>query len=101
MNSNATTGILGGTSGKEPAYQCRRHVRQGFDLWVGKTPWRRKWQHTPVFLTGETHGQRNLAMDYGPKGHKQLDTTGLTYHCNAMTNQFLKGMNIDVLRSKT
>ena len=34
--------------------QCRRH---GFDSWVGKIPWRRKWQPTPVFLPGESHGQ--------------------------------------------
>ena len=40
-------------SGKEPACQCRRH---GFDLWVGKIPWRRAWQPTPVFLPGESHG---------------------------------------------
>ena len=33
----------------------------GFDLWIGKIPWRRKWQTTPVFLTGEFQGQRILA----------------------------------------
>ena len=36
-------GCLSGTSGKEPAYQCRRHKRLGFDPWVGKIPWRRAW----------------------------------------------------------
>ena len=36
--------------GKEPACQCRRHKRQGFDPWVGKIPWRRQWQPTPAFL---------------------------------------------------
>ena len=42
--------------------QYRRHRRTGvFDPWVGKVPWRRKWQHTPVFLPGESHGQRSLA----------------------------------------
>ena len=35
-------------SGKEPACQCRRSKRQGFNPWVGKIPWRRKWQPTPV-----------------------------------------------------
>ena len=35
---------------KEPTCQCKRHKRCGFDLWVGKIPWRRKWQPTPVFL---------------------------------------------------
>ena len=34
--------------------------RPGFDPWVGKILWRRKWQPTPVFLPGEFHGQRSL-----------------------------------------
>ena len=33
----------------------------GFDPWVGKIPWRRKWQPTPILLPGESHGQRSLA----------------------------------------
>ena len=41
--------LPGGVSGKEPAYQCRRLKRFGFDPCVGKIPWRRKWQTTPVF----------------------------------------------------
>jgi len=53
-------GIPGGTSGKEPACQCRRHERSGFDPWVGKIPWRRAWQLTSVFLPGKSHGQRSL-----------------------------------------
>ena len=44
----------GGTSGKEPACQYRRHKRQGFDPWVRKISWRRAWQPTPVFLPGES-----------------------------------------------
>ena len=51
----------GGASGKEPTCQCRRHKRYEFDPWVGKIPWRRAWQLTPIFLLGESHGQRNLA----------------------------------------
>ena len=46
----------------------------GFDPWVGKIPWRRKWQSTPVFLPGESHGQRSLA-GYSPWGRKESDTT--------------------------
>ena len=42
---------------KKPTCQCRRH---GFSLWVGKIPWRRKWQHTPLFLPGKSHKQRSL-----------------------------------------
>ena len=37
---------------------CRR---PGFDPWAWKIPWRRKWQSTPVFLPGKSHGQRGLA----------------------------------------
>ena len=46
----------------------------GFDPWVGKIPWRRKWQPTPVFLLGESHGQRSLA-GYSPRGCKESDRT--------------------------
>ena len=42
----------------------------GFDPWVGKIPWRRKWQPTPVFLPGNLHGQGSLAS-YSPRGHSQ------------------------------
>ena len=38
-----------------------------------ETPWRRKWQLTPVFLPGESHGRRSLA-GYSPRGHKESDT---------------------------
>ena len=49
--------------GRESACQCRR---RGFDSWVGNIPWRRKWQLTPEFLPGESHGQRGLgAVVYG------------------------------------
>ena len=41
------------------------NVRQGFKPWVGTIPWRREWQPTPVFLPGESHGQRNL-VGYSP-----------------------------------
>ena len=44
------------------------------DPWVGKIPWRRKWQPTPVFLPGESHGQRSL-VGYSPWGYKESDTT--------------------------
>ena len=47
-------GFPGGASGKEPACQCRRAKGRGFNLWVRKILWRRKWQPTPVFLPGES-----------------------------------------------
>ena len=70
------------SSGKEPAYQCRRHKRQEFDSWVGKIPGRGRWsggawQPTLVFLPGESQEQRSL-VGYSPKGHKASDTTAET-----------------------
>ena len=59
---------------EESAYQYRRSKRRRFNPWVRKIPWRRKWQPTPVFLPGKSHGQRSLA-DYSPWGRKELDTT--------------------------
>ena len=50
----------------------------GFDPWVGKIPWRRKWQPTPVFLPGKSHGQRSLT-GYSPWSHKELDMTEPTH----------------------
>ena len=61
-------------SGKESGCQCSRHKRCRYDPWVGKIPWKRKWQHTPVFLPGEFHGQRSQ-VGCSPWGHKELDTT--------------------------
>ena len=48
-------------SGKESVCQCKRRRSLGFNPWVGRSPWRRKWQFTPVFLPGEYCGQRSLA----------------------------------------
>ena len=44
------------------------------DPWVGKIPWRRRWQPTPVFLPRESHGQRSL-VGYSPWGGKELDAS--------------------------
>ena len=46
----------------------------GFDPWVGKILWRRKWQPTPVFLPGESPGWRSL-VGYSPRGRKESDAT--------------------------
>ena len=51
--------LLKGLSDKESACQCRR---PGFDPWVRKIPWRRKWQPSPSSLAWESHGQRSLAV---------------------------------------
>ena len=61
-------------SGEKSTCQCRRHSRHGFNPWVGKIPWRGKWQATPVFLPGKSHGQRSL-MGYSPWGCTESDKT--------------------------
>ena len=45
-----------------------------FNPWVGKIPWRRNWQTTPVFLPGKSHGQRSL-VGYSPWGHNESEMT--------------------------
>ena len=53
---------------------CLQCGRPGFNPWVGKISWRRKWQPTPVFLPGKSHGRRSL-VGYSPWGCKELDMT--------------------------
>ena len=55
-------GLPSWLGGKESACWCRRH---GFSPWEGKILWRRKWQLTPIFLPGKSHGQRSLATGHG------------------------------------
>ena len=68
-------GFLGGGVVKESTCQCWRH---GFDPWVRRISCRRKWQPTPVFFPGQSHGQRSLA-GYNPWGHKESDRTEHTF----------------------
>ena len=83
-------------SSKEYACQCKRGRRLRFDPSVGKIPWRRKWQPTPVFLSGKFHGQRSL-VGYSPWGCKESDMTEpRTTHCQwmdplALSTVFPKG----------
>ena len=59
----------------------RRRRKHGFDLWVGKIHWRRKWQPTLLFLPGKSHGQRSLVC-YTPWDHKELDMCELAMHAH-------------------
>ena len=65
-------GFPGGSEVK--AFACLQCRRPGFESWVGKIPWRRKWQPTPVFLPGESHGWRSL-VGYSPQARKESDMT--------------------------
>ena len=61
--------------------------RSGFDPWVREILWRRAWQPIPVFLPGESHGQRRL-VGYSPWGCKESDTTEATKHSTFLPEQF-------------
>ena len=60
-----------GSSENKPCLQCQG---PGFNPWVRKIPWRRKWQPTPVLLPRKSHGWRSL-VGYSPCGHKESDMT--------------------------
>ena len=69
---SALGGFPAGARGKEPAHQCRRHKKLGFDPWFRKVPWGREWQPTSVFLPGELHGHRSV-ISYRSWDHKESD----------------------------
>ena len=71
------SGLPRWANGKEHSCQCRRCKRCGLDPWVGKIPWRRARQPTPVFLPGESHRQRSLGGK-SSWGCKELDMTEVT-----------------------
>ena len=56
---------------------------------MGKIPWRRKWQPTPLFLPGESHGQKShgqrILAGYSPRSSKESDTTEATDHAHTHT----------------
>ena len=90
----------GGASGKEPACQCRRHKRCRFDPWVGKIPWRRAWQATPVFLPGKSpwaKGPGGLhSIGLQRVGHDWSDLA-----CNTLYRKDHWGPQIDVIFYKS
>ena len=80
-----TVGFPSGSHGRA-CLQCRR---PGFNSWVGKIPWRRKWQPTPVFLPGKSHGPQSL-VGYHPWGRKESDTTErLHFHFHTYNSDYI------------
>ena len=78
------TGFPGASAVKNPACQCRR----GDSIpWVGKIPWRKKWEPTPVFLPGKSHGQRSLA------GYSPCDCKRVRHHLVTKTKTKAKTNN--------
>ena len=66
---------------KNPAAKAG-DLRDGFKPWVGKIPWRRAWQPTPVFLPGESHGQRSLGATVHRVTKSQTELKGLSTQHN-------------------
>ena len=91
LGGRVQNGLPRWLSGKESACQCRSHRKCSFNPLVGKIPWRRKWQSTPVVLPGKSHGQRSLA-EYSTYGLKELDMTekGLVWDRQANAWNLLK-----------
>ena len=73
--------------GKASTCQCKRCWRLGFDPWVGKIPWRKKWQSIQVFLPGKFHGLRNL-VGYSPQSSKKSD---ISEHTHTRYSQYIYG----------
>ena len=89
-------GFPGGASGKEPACQYKKPKKYGFSPWVGKKPWRKAWQPTPVFLPGESHGQRSPTLGLQSVGVAKSQTqleqlTRAPIHCNVVNHSEKEG----------
>ena len=79
-------GCSAGVNGEETTRQCRRRKRCGFSPRVGKIPWRTPWPPTPVFLPGESYGQRRLG-GYGPWGRRVRQDCSDSARMHAWTSQ--------------
>ena len=83
LRHSSTPGFPCGASDQEST--CNAGKRCGFDPWTRKIPWRRAWQPTPVFMPGESHGQRSL-VGYGLWGCKESDTNKQLTHTHTHTH---------------
>ena len=79
MSLGSVWGVVfpGGSDSEESTCNAEDAGRCGLKHWGGKTPWRRAWQPTPVFLPGESHGQKSL-VGYSLQDYKELDMTEVT-----------------------
>ena len=78
-------GFPGSTRDKEPARQYRRHKSRGFDPWVGKSPWRRAWQTTPVFLPGNPMDRGAWQATVHGVGKSRTQVARLSTHIPLLT----------------
>ena len=75
--SSSSLSAMGFPGGSEVKASTCKVGDPGSISGLGKIAWRRKWQPTPVFLPGESHGRRSL-VGYSPWGHKESDMTSLS-----------------------
>ena len=73
---------------RQMLYPLSHQGSPGFNSWVGKIPWRRKWQLTPVFLPRKSRGQRRM-VGYSPQSHKESDTAE-GFHFHLKFTQYLR-----------
>ena len=83
-------GFPGGAGGTDSACQRRRCRRCGLDPWVRKIPWRRAWQPTPVFMPGESQGQRGLAGYIQYIGLQRVAQDEVTQHIRCMVSTYIR-----------
>ena len=74
-------------SGKESTCQCWRCRRCGFNPWIRKSPWRRKWHPTLVFPPGESHGQKSL-VSYSPQCCRVRHGWATEHRCTHIHHNF-------------
>ena len=86
-------------SGREFAYWCRRRRRRRFDLWIGKIPWRRKWQPFSVFLPGKSHGQRSRQATVHGVTKNQTWLRMHAHYIYALQTLLLKPLDIHVQKN--
>ena len=73
-------------------------MRCGFDPWVEKILWSRKWQPSPVFLPEKSYGQRNL-VGYSPWGQRESDTTEHTHTPMGDSITVMESMGFGIITS--
>ena len=77
---------------KSPSANAEDIKRYEFNPWVRKSPWRREWQPTSVFLPEESHGLRSLA-EYSPWGNKKSDIIKRLIHTHFYITESQHGIN--------
>ena len=90
-------GLLRWLRCKESICQCRSQWKHRFDPWLRKILWKKKWQPTPVFLLGKSHGQKSLE-GYSPKSWTRLSNWAHNYFKHQIKNKILFYLHLLLLQ---